>query len=75
MAKSTPDNQTVAVTLPHKGKISKLSTHVYELNVNFQINRIARAEIRIIDGDVAEQKFELFETNSFDIGDDITIDI
>lgn len=75
MAKSTPDNQTVAVTLTIKGKISKLSTHVYELNVNFHINRIARAEIRIIDGDVAEQKFELFETNSFDIGDDITIDI
>lgn len=75
MVKSTPDNQTVAITLTIKGKISKLSTHVYELNINFHINRIARAEIRIIDGDVAEQKFELFETNSFDIGDDITINI
>ena len=75
MAKSTPDNQTVAVELTIKDEVSKLSSHVYELNVDFHINRIGRAEIRIIDGDVAEQKFELFEANSFDIGDDITIKV
>jgi len=73
MPAAITDNETVTVELSIKGKVSKLSTHVQEIRVEKRINKIARATISINDGDVAIQKFSLFEENSFKLGDDIII--
>jgi len=69
------DHETASVELSIKGKVSTLSNHVVKVEVSKQVNKIARAQIWILDGDVALQKFELFEQNSFDIGDDVIIKI
>ncbi len=69
------DNETVTVEFTVNGAVSKLSPHVYEIKVEKEINKICRATIKILDGDVALQKFELIESNTVNIGDPIVIKI
>ena len=58
------DNETVTIEFTVNGAASKLSPHVYDIQVEKSINKICRASIRILDGDVALQKFDLFESNT-----------
>jgi phage baseplate assembly protein gpV len=69
------DPNTVTIEFTINGAVSKLSPHVLEVQVYKQINKIARARIKIHDGDVANQKFELIETYTPKIGDTIEIKI
>jgi phage baseplate assembly protein gpV len=69
------DNETVTIEFTVNGAASKLSPHVYEINVEKSINKICRATIKILDGDVALQKFDLLEANAVNIGDPIVIKI
>lgn len=69
------DLETGSAEISIKGKVSKLSPHIFKVLVEKKTNKISRATIHVLDGDVGIQKFELFETNSFDIGDDIIIKI
>jgi phage protein D/phage baseplate assembly protein gpV len=69
------DNETVTIEFTVNGAASKLSPHVYDIQIEKSINKICRASIRILDGDVALQKFDLFESNTVNIGDPIVIKI
>ena len=41
------DNETVTIEFTVNGAVSKLSPHVYEINVEKSINKICRATIKI----------------------------
>lgn len=73
MPDTLKDYETVTAEITIAGAVSKLSPHIQTIRVEKRINKIARAEIAINDGNVSEQKFTLFEANTFSIGDDIII--
>ena len=57
-----------------KGK-EIIDIELKSINVYLGLNKMPRAKIEFIDGDLSQQKFELSEQYSFDIGNDIEIKV
>ncbi|MDV6250916.1 type VI secretion system tip protein VgrG [Vibrio sp. EA2] len=76
MAASPTETNRDIVTLSIKsnGNVIESSIGIISVNVFYQVNHIAYAELEIRDGDIADQTFEVSSGNTFKPGSTITID-
>ncbi|MGI9894352.1 type VI secretion system tip protein VgrG [Vibrio natriegens] len=76
MAASPTETNSDIVTLSIKsnGNVIESSIGIISVNVFYQVNHIAYAELEIRDGDIADQTFEVSSGNTFKPGSTITID-
>lgn len=76
MATSPTETNSDIVTLNIKsnGNVIESSIGIISVNIFYQVNHIAYAELEIRDGDIADQTFEVSSGNTFKPGSTITID-
>ena len=76
MAESPTETNSDIVTLSIKsnGNVIESSIGIISVNIFYQVNHIAYAELEIRDGDIADQTFEVSSGNTFKPGSTITID-
>lgn len=75
MATSPSSNSTGVTTYTIKvnGNAIDSSIGIISIHIHYQINHIASAEITISDGDIASQKFEISDADTFKPGATISI--
>ena len=63
----------VTITLLHKAKRLLASDYCISIDIRRELNRIPKAKLVLLDGDAAERKFKLSDSNDFEPGKEIEV--